>query len=130
MTELSGQVVVQYGTYQQQLKDIDRLTAERDEVLVRLDCRREENRVLQAKLRLMRDEYEERQEWAAKQQMAVIKRLRDALTPFSHPDLRLRLGGNSDREGAEAIVFQRNSAILRLKHFDAVEQALKGDSDA
>lgn len=49
---------------------------------------------------------------------AENERLRDALEPFAHPDLRLQLGGNSDREGRDAIVFQRNNAVLRLRDFD------------
>lgn len=55
---------------------------------------------------------------------AEIERLRAALEPFAHPDLRLRLGGNSKREGDGAIVFQRNKAKLKLKHFDRAAEAL------
>jgi hypothetical protein len=55
-----------------------------------------------------------------------IAELEAALKPFTHPDLRLRLGGNSPREGNEAVVFQRNSAKLRLKDFDGAQEVLIG----
>ena len=55
---------------------------------------------------------------------ARVAELEAALRPFAHPDLRLRLGGNSPRDGDSAIVFQRNKAILMLRDFDAAKQAL------
>ena len=60
---------------------------------------------------------------------AENERLRAALEPFAHPDLRLQLGGNSDREGRDAIVFQRNNALLRLRDFDAAAAALQDTDD-
>lgn len=46
---------------------------------------------------------------------ARVAELEAALKPFSHKDLCEALGGNL--EGGESIVFQRNHAILKLKHF-------------
>lgn len=40
---------------------------------------------------------------------------RTALYPFVHEDLSEVLGGNV--QGDESAVFQRNNAILRIKHF-------------
>jgi len=60
---------------------------------------------------------------------AENQRLRAALLPFTHTDLRLRLGGNSPTEGANAIIFQRNSAKLRLRDFDEAWTALEQDND-
>ena len=60
---------------------------------------------------------------------ARVAELEGALRPFSQPDLCLRLGGNSPREGSSAVVFQRNKAILRLADFDAAKQALGGDDN-
>ena len=53
---------------------------------------------------------------------ATIARLRDALKPFSHPDLSRELGGNV--KGDESPVFQRGAAILKLKHFRAIRREL------
>ena len=54
--------------------------------------------------------------------LARITAFEEALEPFTQPDLRLRLGGNSPQEGAQSIVFQRNNAILRLKDFDLANE--------
>ena len=59
-----------------------------------------------------------------------LREARAALVPFSHPDLRLQLGGNSDREGRDAVVFQRNGAYLRLRDFDAAALSNKQESVA
>lgn len=40
---------------------------------------------------------------------------RTALHPFTHEDLSEILGGNVEK--GESIVFQRNKATLRIKHF-------------
>lgn len=61
-------------------------------------------------------------------QLARIAELEEALAPFTQPALRLRLGGNSPREGATAIVFQRNDAKLRLQDFDLANEVLNGDT--
>ena len=58
-----------------------------------------------------------------------LRDARAALEPFTHPDLRLQLGGNSDREGRDAIVFQRNGAYLRLRDFDAAALANKQETE-
>ena len=57
-----------------------------------------------------------------------IAELEEALAPFTQPALRLRLGGNSPREGATAIVFQRNDAKLRLQDFDLANEVLNGET--
>ena len=52
----------------------------------------------------------------------VIEELMAALKPFTHPDLRLRLGDLAFQP-AEQIVFYRSSAYLRLRDFDNAAEA-------
>ena len=69
------------------------------------------------------------QQVAIEELQARVKKLEGALVPFTHPDLRLRLGGNSPSDGADAIVFQRNKAILRLRDFDTAAAATKREGE-
>lgn len=57
---------------------------------------------------------------------AKNSRLREALAPFAHPDLFRVTAGNV--EGGESIVFQRNNAILKLKHFVSADR-LAGEGE-
>lgn len=49
--------------------------------------------------------------------------LRKALEPFAHPDLCKILSGNTN--GDESIVFGRDKANLKLKHFIAARALLE-----
>lgn len=55
------------------------------------------------------------------------KRLREALAPFSHPDLSEKLGGN--HKGDESPVFARNKALLTLGNFRQARAALAHQSE-
>lgn len=59
--------------------------------------------------------------------LATIRALAEALEPFAHEDLCKELGGNV--QGGESIVFQRNKAVLKLKHFRLARQLLHGGDD-
>lgn len=52
-------------------------------------------------------------------------RLREALIPFTHADLREILTGNAI--GEDSPVFQRNKAMLRIKDFSKAYEALAED---
>ena len=52
------------------------------------------------------------------------QRLREALRPFAHPDLREILSGN--RCGGASIVFGRNKALLTINDFVRADAALAG----
>ena len=52
------------------------------------------------------------------------RRLREALRPFAHPDLREILSGN--RCGGASIVFGRNKALLTINDFVRADAALAG----
>ena len=69
----------------------------------------------------------ESQRYEIERLQARVEALEGALKPFTHPDLRLRLGGNTIREGDSAIVFQRNAALLRLRDFDRAAATEQGD---
>lgn len=54
--------------------------------------------------------------------MQALLDVASAAVPFSHDDLCAYLGGNS--EGEDSIVFQRNSAYLRLRDFRGIRSGL------
>lgn len=54
-----------------------------------------------------------------------ISKLEKALKPFAHDDLCIMLGGCSEELGGENIIYQRNKAVLKLKHFKKAKGLLK-----
>lgn len=48
--------------------------------------------------------------------------MHQALKPFAQYDLCLILGGNA--EGDESIVFKRNYAVLKIKHFKKAKEII------
>lgn len=60
--------------------------------------------------------------WCANCVWNLVKILRDALLPFTHPDLSALRSGNS---GEDSIVFQRDHAYLRIVDFKRAAEAAK-----
>lgn len=66
-------------------------------------------------------------EWAEETAKALLE-AKEVIEKFSHPDLTEMLGGNSEELGGENIIYVRNRAILKIKHFSAAREWLNKHS--
>ena len=65
------------------------------------------------------------QKTVIKNQRKRIEELEKALKPFTHTDLTEMLGGCAIALGDENVIYQRNKAILKIKHFKQAQKLLE-----